>query len=155
MDFGAVLIAVCGLTVVLVGLILFGILFLVRKSGIDLFDTMGAMTEVFGGNEDGGPEPQTRRGRRDLRSRAQSLDFDSALARHTGQAPPSAVNAAQQATPPPLDLDSPAPGLDGRRDRRDSDTRASLRRRRRERGDQDDEIFGGMLDEDGDGRIDF
>ncbi|MGQ9889097.1 MAG: hypothetical protein ACUVSX_11500 [Aggregatilineales bacterium] len=92
----------------------------------------GSPMRLFGGR----PAPQhipTPR-RPDLRARAQGLDFDAAVTRHSAQnAPP----AAQGARPPDL----------GPLSRVESPRRQS----RFGREFSDDELFGGVLDDDGDG----
>jgi hypothetical protein len=86
------------------------------------------------------------RHRRDLRAQAQELDFDSAVARHRGEPvpPTQPVQAPAQALPP---VETPQV----------SPNAPSLRQRRRKKADDDslDEVFGGLLDADGDGDIDF
>lgn len=103
-------------------------------------------------------EAPARPPRNRIREIAQSTDFDEALARHqatpnapnplgppSGQTPPQSpfANTGPQDPFPAQPDDSPFPPLEGR-------TRRPTRRGRNE-----DEIFGGYLDEDGDGEIDF
>lgn len=134
-----VFIAGCGLALVVVGLIAAVAIWIFRRSGVDLFDTLGAAGEIFGGDDDNEPvsaRGESRRGasrKANLRAQAESLDFDAAVSRYTASS------------------DSAPPGSAARHDEQ-----SPIRRRRRsDRGRTDDEIFGGMLDEDGDGTIDF
>lgn len=106
-------------------------------------------------------EAPARPPRNRIREIAQSTDFDEALARHQAAPPPPdpfgdlpsrnrpitpqspfANTGAQDPLAPPIDTEA-FPPLEGR-------SRRSARRGRNE-----DEIFGGYLDEDGDGEIDF
>lgn len=86
----------------------------------------------------------------DLRAAAQNLDFEEAVARYSAENPaPPSINPTMptaQGAPPPVDL-GPLPPVGPRHDTRRRSTSA------REWGD--DEVFGGMLDEDGDGDPDF
>jgi hypothetical protein len=87
------------------------------------------------------------RQRRDLRSQVQGLDFDSAVARHRGEP-----------VPPTQPIETPAQGLPPAEPPQVGPNTPSLRQRQRRKKDSDDnldEVFGGMLDGDGDGDIDF
>lgn len=103
-------------------------------------------------------EAPARPPRNRIREIAQSTDFDEALARHqatpntpnpfgphSGQTPPQSpfADTGPQDPFPAQPDDSPFPPLEGRA------------RRTTRRGRNEDEIFGGYLDEDGDGEIDF
>lgn len=109
---------------------------------------MGAGLRLFSrGSAPTAPRPAApRRERADLRAKAESVDFDAALARHSAQdAPPG---------PPPLPGPPPGPPDLGPL------PPASAHRRARpapRAGDDysDDEIFGGILDDDGDGYPDL
>jgi hypothetical protein len=151
------LLAGCGAVLVLgfLALLAFGVL---RHHAPKLMEILGGAGAMLG---DGEPTPQVaaqqtyRRRRPNLREKAQSLDFDSALAhnqldsqaagRNPRAAPPwPAANTpsvtsqnAPQTSPPPLNADASSP----------------LRRRRRDRNQ--DEIFANKLDEDGDEWMDF
>lgn len=77
--------------------------------------------------------PPRRRASRDLRSRARDFDFDSAVQRHQQNPPPPGM-------PPPPDFTRGAkpPPLRPQRDAR----------RRSRRDENEDEIFGGILEDD-------
>lgn len=161
--------AVCGVALVLgfLALLAFGVL---RRYAPKLIEILGGAGAMFG---DGEPTPQAaaqqtyRRRRPNLREKAQSLDFNSALA-HTqldsqaaprktpSAAPPWATSdVTGQSAPPSLPpLDPPLrPPFET-----DIDTSkvSSLRRRTRRRRDgNEDEIFANKLDEDGDEWLDF
>lgn len=147
------LLAICGAALVLafLALLAFGVL---RHHAPKLMEILGGAGAMLG---DGEPTPQVaaqqtyRRRRPNLREKAQSLDFDSALAhnqldsqaagRNPRAAPPwpaaNTPGATSQTSPPPLSTDVSSP----------------LRRRRRDRNQ--DEIFASKLDEDGDEWMDF
>lgn len=96
----------------------------------------GSPFRLFGGR----PAPQqiATPKRPNLRARAQSADFDAAVSRYTAQNPlPSAPPSPQSARPPDL---GPLPPVEPPR-----------RRARFAREFSDDEVFGGVLDDDGDG----
>jgi hypothetical protein len=125
------------------------------------------------------------RPRPNLRASAEALDFDAAVARHAGENSALSPEAPEyNAEKFDFDTSSPISGRimrDGRHRRvtggtpgreQDQDFRRveggepspkasdlppidSPIRRRKRRGRSDDEIFGGMLDDDGDGDVDF
>jgi hypothetical protein len=162
-DWVPVVAAVCGLSVVCIGLIVAGLLALVRLTGFDIRSILGNVGEIFAGKgqETGVIEEELKRRRRpNFRTQADSLDFDSALARYRRDQPPAATRGP--AAPPPPGR----PGVDPRRmmdddfrplssDQSDYIARRRSAQRRRRRDPNEDEIFGGMLDEDGDGEPNF
>lgn len=102
---------------------------------------MGGGVRLFGRRASPEPRPAVRRERPDLRAKAQSVDFDAAVTRYSAEddplGPPGAPRA-QGAPPPDLGAAPPSAPLRSRRSRSG-------------RGYSDDEVFGGILDEDGDG----
>jgi hypothetical protein len=148
------ILALCAVALVglgLLALLVFGVL---RRHAPKLLQILGGAGAVFASEEPASKIDArlNRRRRANFRDRAESLDFDAALARHQqGDAPlpfrpqgqASSANPAGQRTNHRV---QPAESPFG-------DTPPPLRRRRRDRNQ--DEIFGGMLDEDGDGDLDF
>jgi hypothetical protein len=142
-DIAPVLIAICGLLFVGLGLLAVIAFVVIKTTGKTLLDAFGSIGGVFaalgGGTEDdvetGLPRRAPRRPR-DLRARAESLDFDSAIARQ-------ADRPSGQSTPP-----RPAPGTP---DDDDLPSRPSFRssagRRRRDSSDEDPDIFAALMDE--------
>lgn len=153
MDIGLILVTVCGLSLVCVGTFVVVAFIVVRTTGVRLWDAFSGIGGVFGvlnSGEDDEPElanrsaaRRDRRSRADLRARAQALDFDSAVARHS----------EEPASPTALSADTP-PRQPGTRLPTERPLGGASQRRRRAEGDED-EIFGGFLDDDGDGSIDF
>lgn len=132
----------CGLGIVCGGLLLIGLLVVIRLTGRGLLPLLSILLSRRAESRSVDLPPLPRR-RVDLRARAQSVDFDSALAAAQAQdsatSPPTPpLNGTPQASPLPPSAPS-RPWLNGRH-----------RRPRNE-----DEIFGGMLDSDGDGDVDF
>lgn len=130
----------CGLGIVCSGLLLVGLFVAIRLTGRGLLPLLSMLLSRRGDRETDASVVLPRR-RIDLRARAQSVDFDTALAaasRDDRITPPPAPPdvSAQTSSLPPADADRPW-----------------LKGRRRPRNE--DEIFGGMLDRDGDGDIDF
>jgi hypothetical protein len=154
MDAGLILVAVCGLSLVCVGTFVVVAIIGVRTTGVRLWDAFNGIGGIFGvlsTGEDDEPEATAhsadrrgRRSRQDLRARAQELDFGSAVARHTGESTPP---AAAQST-------GTAPREPGTRLPTYQPTGSQRLRGHREEEDED-EIFGGFLDDDGDGTVDF
>lgn len=207
MNEGAILLlATCGLAIAILGLVAFGVYYLIRRTGLNPFGILGSLNQIWDGTDESGRGPlntqSTSRAtlRRRLREQARTdpLDFDAAVARHRQQNPDLNHSAPQMPDTPGLnagkfDVNSTTP-ISGRimRDGRyrrmaggtedreqDQDfqrvegsnshielppnttssnrgkfgSSGSLRRKRRDRNQ--DEVFGGMLDEDGDGDLDF
>jgi hypothetical protein len=143
----------CGAAIVFmaVGAFLF---FWITRS-LNRFFIVGLVRRLIGGVDDYTDDNEltaaylNQRPRPDLRAQAQSLDFDSAVARHRGEPvpPTQPVDASAQSTPTQNTVPTPdtsAPPLRSRR-----------RPRRQPKDDNLDEVFGGMLDNDGDGDVDF
>lgn len=164
-DIGPVLISICGLLCVGAGLLAVIIFLVLKATGRTLlgaFDEIGGVAAALGIGEaaDAGDEvtaPTTRRGRRSLRARAESLDFDSAVARQSAQpptaprppagtpssyaAPPSYPPAPRQppgAAQPTSPFDDDLPSLPKRRIRRD----------RTDNADDDPDMLAGLMGED-------
>jgi hypothetical protein len=91
-DATLVLVAVCGLLCVGGGLVAVFAYVILRRTGRTLIETFGPMTGIVGTQGD------APRRRRDLRSRAQSVDFDSHIAQQGQRPPPSNPFPG---TPPP------------------------------------------------------
>jgi hypothetical protein len=149
-----VILGVCGAALVFMAIGAF-LFFWVTRS-LNRFFIVGLVRRLIGGVDEytdkddetvGGYVSQ--RARRDLRAKAQSLDFDSAVARHRGEPVPptdpadaSAQPLTTQNTTPTTNVNSPS-------------LRSRTNRRKRPNDDNLDEVFGGMLDTDGDGDMDF
>lgn len=129
----------CGLGIVCGGLLVIGLVVFIRLTGRGLLPLLSIFLNRRAESQSV-DLPLPRRRRVDLRARARAVDFDSALSAAQAQdTPPAAppVPSAQTAPLPPAAPDRP--WLNGRR----------LRSR------NEDEIFGGMLDVDGDGDPDM
>ena len=148
------ILGLCGAALVLMAIGAF-LFFWVTRS-LNRFFIVGLVRRLIGGvDEYTDKDDETvggfvaQRARRDLRSQAQSLDFDSAVARHRGEPVPPTDPADASAQPFPAQTTTPTT----------NDNTPSLRSRRNRRkqpnDDNLDEVFGGMLDTDGDGDIDF
>lgn len=187
-DLGNILLAVCGIALLCtcgVGLVFILALRVMGRSALMAFMPLliSFMNNRRNRNDDDNddldrPRAQSR-GRPSadsLRSRAQSLDFDSrsqdSFSAQSGQLPPPPSDLSrnrfggQGANQPPSSRPLPGrpiddnplgpvdvPSLRGR-------SRGGLpddppRRPRRDSNANDDEVFGGMLDDDGDGNPDF
>lgn len=131
----------CGLGIICSGLLLVGLLVVIRLTGRGLLPLLSIFLNR---RADSKPVdmPLPRRRRVDLRARAQSADFDSALAAASYQEPDAPPPASPLgATPQTAPLPPAAPDRPWRNGRR--------------RPRNEDEIFGGMLDNNGDGDVDF
>jgi hypothetical protein len=148
-----IILGLCGIALVFMAIGAFLFFWITRS--LNRFFIVGLVRRLIGGvdeytdNDEAIGSYVTSRQRRDLRARAQSLDFDSAVARHRGEPvlPTQPVDASAQSTLPQNTLpttDASAPPL-----------RSQRRRRRDSKDDSLDEVFGGMLDTDGDGDVDF
>lgn len=171
-DIGPVLISVCGLLCVAGGLLAV-IAFLVLKATgrtlLGAFDEIGGVAAALGVGEASGdvdtdiPSANRRGFRRDLRARAESLDFDSAVARQSNPldasqaaprqpfiqptqppgtpaypaAPPAPISPTQPPQLSPFDEES-LPGLRRRRTRRD----------RADDADDEPDMLAGIMGED-------
>ncbi|NDJ61785.1 MAG: hypothetical protein GYB67_11710 [Chloroflexi bacterium] len=163
-DNAGLILGICGLALVCVGLPLIGAFLALRLSGsgvLELFALMGQEArEGTAEIERSVPPPP----RTDLRSVAANNDFDTALARQQiRRNPGSAVTG--RAADDDLSFDAAlrrqqndsSPTGRGDRARNDGPPRdhGDLRGNRRYRDYSDDEVFGGLLDDDGDGRPDY
>ena len=140
-------IPICALSLVCVGLLAVIAVIAVRFLGFAVPGWIGHYTEILGGKAERTsilPPETARRQRPDFRSQAVDLDFDAAVARHQANKdrprPSGTPPAIGAQSVPPLP-DSPNPTL--------------RRRKRPQEGYSQDEIHGGLLDEDGDGDVDF
>jgi hypothetical protein len=200
-DNAPVIIAACGLATVCVGIFLVGSFLVVRFLGADLFSFirgLPGLAKEERGNVNVEAAQRQARDRGDLRARAQSLDFDAAVAQYDPQnsqqggtfgaqsaprnAPPTSAPLSSGSRRPSAPSspsgtasgwttaggnslddntgsgseDNPFGDVPRRRLRGDSRTSANdPRLKKRRRSGNDDEIFGGMLDDDGDGSVDF
>ncbi len=143
------LIPICALSLVCVGLLAVAAILIMSLLGAGLPGVLGQMREFMGGEADDVDTfvPQTRSRRTNFRDQAADLDFDAAIARQ--QANKDRLRPTRTSTPPsPFDAQSADDATDF--------SSPSLRRRKRRRSDySEDEIHGGLLDEDGDGDVDF
>jgi hypothetical protein len=146
-----IILGVCGAALVFMAIGAF-FFWWVTKS-IRGFFIVGLVRRLIGGvddytdNDEAASPVIAQRARRDLRTQAQSLDFDSAVARHRGEPvpPTNPADASAQAFPPQSTSPTTEPNTPALRSRP----------RRRQRDDNLDEVFGGVMDVDGDGDIDF
>lgn len=156
-DIGPVLVSVCGLLCVgggLVAVIAFLALKATGRTLFNAFDEIGGVAAALGISEastaDTDINAPARRpgGRRDLRARAESLDFDAAVSRHAA-APPPAQATPRPSTPPVY----PAPPTPGAAPSPfDEDSRPALRSRRFRRdrvddSDDDPDMLAGLMGE--------
>ncbi len=174
-EFMPAILAACGFGILCVGLIVVGVLVAVRLLGGGLMDNLGFLGDMLGGetNDYTALPRQRGRGQRpNFRERAQMVDFDAQVASKRQQNPPAALKGDSQSLerrsaapnegfqplggsppPPPASTNPPAVdlGTNTYPDKYDSPRLGARRRRDRNQ----DEVFGGMLDEDGDGELDF
>jgi hypothetical protein len=154
---GLLLVGLCGAALFFM---LLGVMFYERLHHFTRrFFFMGIINAVIGETKDeiesSVPEqerPHVRVSQTDLRAKAQSLDFDSAVAKYSGQEQDAGTFDAQSAPPRPAPLNPPAhqPSPLGR-SLGNYEPPPSLRRRERrdrEDGEAADEVLG-MLDDDG------
>ena len=146
-----IIIALCGAAMVFMATGAFFFWWITRS--LNRFFIVGLVRRLSGGVDEYTDDDEAvgayvaQKQRRDLRTHAQSLDFDAAVARYRGEPVPptqpvdaSAQSAPTQQTTP--DVNTPS-------------LRSRRRPRRQPQDDSLDEVFGGMLDADGDGDIDF
>lgn len=166
MDILPVVLAVCAIGLVGIGLVVVVGFTVLRRWAPQLMGLLGGAESILGNQEPTNlPKPgESTRRRTNLRDKAASLDFDSALARHQQTPiPPSTSVQVQRATPASAPRVEQNPFSNGTRPGQPfgqattspfgDDSIPPLRRKRRDRNQ--DEIFGGKLDEDGDGDLDF
>jgi hypothetical protein len=146
-DNSSLLIAVAGFAVVCAGTLFIALLLVLRVTGRSAWTFLGLLVRRGGSDADEDEPSYVPRPRQNLRELAKSIDFDTAVARNVVEqeefGAPAAPPGAQDFKP----IDSP--GLE--RALRKGDRNPPPRRQ----NDYDnDEIFGGMLDFDGDGSPD-
>jgi hypothetical protein len=156
-DLTPVIAAVCGFSVVCIGLIVLGGFMLLRVTGQSFLAPLIAM--ITGGRDNEGERPEDRphvpsvraqSSGRDLRSLAQSLDFDSAVEKYRRQGgvqnPP---DPNYTPSPPPAPLEGTDPtkyDIRGTYSRQPNDR---YNRRREDEGQ--DEFLGGLFNAEDDG----
>ena len=137
------LLSVCAVLLVVGGLLAVGGFLLIRfLAGGSLFEALGfdGLGDLFGREQNDQAASPSRPARRRPNLTPPDLDFDAAVARHAaGDASAQRANLDRQPDQSPFDSDPPSA--------------PPLRKRRRDRNE--DELFGGLLDEDGDGGVDF
>jgi hypothetical protein len=155
-DLAPIIAAACGLGVVCVGLIVIGGFMLVRVTGQSFLGPLFSILGGGGGNEElpeDRPVPTMRAqsSSRDLRSLAQSLDFDAAVQKYRQQGgvqnPPD-PNYTPGPAPAPLEADPTKYDIRGTYSRQPN----NLRNRRNEDEGQE-EFLGGLFgaEDNGDG----
>ena len=187
-DNAPVIIAACGLATICVGVFVIGAFFVLRFLGADLFSFIRGLPGLAReerGNVNVEAVKNQARDRSGLKARAQSLDFDAAVAQYDNpQGSPQSGTFGAQSAPPSAPLSSGRPRTSSpsspsgtssgwttaggrsaddnpfgdvpRRSLRGTDrTSSNDPRLKKRRSGNDDEIFGGMLDDDGDGSVDF
>lgn len=138
------ILGLCGLGVVVLGLIVFVFSILFRFTGRNFMGFLSLLLQNSKDDEDKSP-PVVGRARPNLRAIADAQDFDAALAQQGVQDEGAAANAAVQAQASPSP-NPPAPGFE------DLSSQIAARRQRindlrsRAASDEDDDLFGGMLD---------
>ncbi len=147
-DVSPVLLAVCGVLIVALGLLIVGGFLMYRFLRFNIFSmAMGYFMKHQGDSLESDPQILPSQRSHNLRAKAESLDFDAAIARHSKdpQAAPTTEAKAQTNVPDVFEGFKPS----------DYASRSNGTGKKRRRDGNEDEIFGGMLDEDGDGSIDF
>lgn len=139
------LLSVCAVLLVVGGLVIVGGYLIIRfVAGGRVFEALGlgGLSEMLGGERGEQVASSSPPARRRPTLNAPDLDFDAAVARHAADdASPRRVDPKQPDFPQTSSSDfDPPPARSRRRRRRDSN---------------EDELFGGLLDEDGDGDVDF
>jgi len=145
-DISPVLLAVCGILIVALGLILVGGLLMYRFLRFNIFSmAMGYFMKNQGGELESDPQIVPMQRSHNLRAKAEALDFDAAVARHSKEAQLSTEAKPTASAAEPFEGFKPADYTPS--------TNGTSKRRRRDANE--DEIFGGMLDDDGDGDVDY
>jgi hypothetical protein len=136
------ILALCGLGVVVLGLIVFVFSLLFRFTGRNFISFLALLLQNQRENSD--EKTFIQRPRRNLRTVADSQDFDAALAKHVVQDEGVVTNTelrAQSSAPPaPAGFEDVSSQIASRRRRIDEI-------RRKGRSDEDEELFGSMLDD--------
>lgn len=147
-DISPVLLAVCGILIVAVGLMVVGGFLMYRFLRFNIFKmAMGYFMQHQGDSLESDPQIVPMQRSHNLRAKAEALDFDAAVARHSkgGHSPTTQEVKPQASAADTFEGFKPADYT--------ASKNGTSKRRRRDRNE--DEIFGGMLDEDGDGDVDF
>ena len=152
----SILIPTCALALVCGGLLLVAAVMVFRLIGGTVPRWLGGLDKALGGDPRLDPVvPERRRHSAEL-VRPEDLDFDAAVARYAAKpAQPKPDAPAFKAQDLDANTSPSAPILPDEHSQPIEDNDRPLRKRRRERGLTDDEVFGAMLDEDGDGDVDF
>jgi hypothetical protein len=143
-DSALLVLALCGFAVACSGVTLFALFFVARRLGgqaIPFLSFLGQKTNFSDETDMDVPIPNRHV---NFRAKADAADFDDALAKYGGQ-------AAGTRPRPEIDSELPPSRFD------DLKSPRSPQDRRRKPGDyyDQDEIFGGLLDADGDGDVDY
>lgn len=145
-DISPVLLAVCGVLIVVLGLMTVGGLLMYRFLRFNIFSmAMGYFMRHQGDEVESKPQTAPVQRSHNLRAKAEALDFDAAVARHSKDAQTSPVPRPKATSTDTFEGFKPA----------DYTSRTNGTSKKRRRDGNEDEIFGGMLDEDGDGDVDF
>jgi hypothetical protein len=145
-EISPVLLAVCGFLIVALGLIIVGGLLMYRFLRFNIFSmAMGYFMRHQGDEVEADPQIVPVQRSHNLRAKAEALDFDAAVARHSKDTQTSPVSKPKATSADAFEGFKPA----------DYTSRTNGTSKRRRRDGNEDEIFGGMLDEDGDGDVDF
>lgn len=139
------ILGLCGLGVVVLGLIVFVFSIIFRFTGRNFMGFLSLLLQNARDNEDKKPAV-IGRARPNLRAIAEAQDFDAALAKHVVQDEGVVTNTELQAqsSPPPL---APAPGFEDLSSQIAERRRRMNDLRRRAASDEDDDLFGGLLEE--------
>lgn len=144
-----VLLAACGFLVVCLGLVVVGALLMYRLLRVNIFSmAMGIFMRPSADEPVSAPIVSRKQEDHDLRAKAQALDFDAAVARYRNDPDTPAAQTEtgfQSQKVDDFEGFKPADHI--------PDNDSTSRRRRRDRNE--DEVFGGYLDADGDGDVDF
>lgn len=170
-DFLGVALPICGLGIICLGVVAVGAFLFLRSTGLNFGSIIDVVTG--GGSSDNDDDDEVlvpRRKKTNLRARADALDFDASVQKYTSSASSASgkpnlaarykATGLDAAPPPPNQPLAPLGGASssprlGNFERDNSSDEQSLRRGLRRRDRSDDEVFGGMLDDEGDGIIDY
>jgi hypothetical protein len=168
-----IILAICGVLGVVGLVMVLGALLMYRMLR---FNVVNALMGWFMRGDDSTTHEEpisaqtSRRRADDLRARAEALDFDKAVQQYQRKQPDNVtITGSPQVAPSPeieerpINTSSPIDGRSHRVTKNDApggfselpapNNTRPLRKRRRD--PNPDEIFGGMLDDDGDGSVDF
>lgn len=138
------IVGLCGLGVVVLGLIIFVFSIIFRFTGRNF---IGFLTLLLRNAKDEDDKPVVISRRPNLRAKADAQDFDAALAKHVVQDEGVVTNTELQAQSnvPPT---SPTPGFEDVSSQLQSRRRRIDEVRRQGRSDEDADLFGSLLDDD-------